>query len=345
MLVPLNVDVPMDRWPWANWAVIGVTVLMSAALFGAGDDSSLPDLMVLSRYDFHPVQLVGHLYAHGGILHLLGNMVFLFCFGNAVNAKLGHLWYLALYHALGVLAGLGWLMLSHGVGLVGASGAIMGVVGAFVVFFPKNDVKLFYWFGWFWRGTVDLSAYWVIGMYVVFDLWGLAMSGKGDGVAYIAHVVGAAAGAGAAVGLIKLGFGQPNEYEQNLLQVLADRRETPISTRMPADRPANVAPRGSASVTLRTTSASASAPPRRPASGAAERRQSTGMPPIPMTSIPLAGPFAADESSNGPSAPPLKPAVQGRGSSTPANRGRAPRGPVEEAGYAPAEPPSPYDVR
>ena len=95
MLIPFNVDVPMERVPVANWIVIGITILVSLLVMAHAPDR-LPikgpaRYVILQRGDgFHLVQLVGHVLVHGGWFHLLGNMVFLFCFGNAINAKFGH---------------------------------------------------------------------------------------------------------------------------------------------------------------------------------------------------------------------------------------------------------------
>ena len=75
---------------------------------------------------FAPSQLITYLFVHGGVLHLLANLLFLFCFGNAVNAKLGHLPFLGLYFGCGAFAGLAWLLLGSGVPVIGASGATPG---------------------------------------------------------------------------------------------------------------------------------------------------------------------------------------------------------------------------
>ena len=78
-----------------------------------------------------------------GVLHLLGNLLFLFTFGNAVNAKLGHLPFLALYFGSGAFAGLAWLLLGSRVPVLGASGAIMGITGAFLVLYPLNEISYY----------------------------------------------------------------------------------------------------------------------------------------------------------------------------------------------------------
>src|SRR5262249_28894377 len=136
VLVPYTVDVPMARLPLANWILIAVTSVISLALiFGAwrgepeppdppkGIDKDIPDHWLVIARDAREVvpplalrpgafsfgQLFTHLFVHANVWHLLANMLFLFCFGNAVNAKLGHAPYLLSYFLIGALAGAGWL--------------------------------------------------------------------------------------------------------------------------------------------------------------------------------------------------------------------------------------------
>ena len=87
--------------------------------------------------------LFGYMWLHGGILHLLGNMLFLWIFGNAVCAKIGNLRYIPAYLGLGIVAGISHLIFTGGSSL-GASGAINGIVGMFLVFFPQNEITC-YW--------------------------------------------------------------------------------------------------------------------------------------------------------------------------------------------------------
>lgn len=87
--------------------------------------------------------LFGHLWLHGGYIHLLGNLLFLWIFGNAVCAKIGNLVYFPIYITLGILAGIGHQVFQGGAS-IGASGAIMGVVGMYLVFFPANDITCYF---------------------------------------------------------------------------------------------------------------------------------------------------------------------------------------------------------
>jgi membrane associated rhomboid family serine protease len=254
MFLPYNVDVPMYRMPIANWVLIGFTTLVSLYIiieeygrqsrhnappiripqnkkFTPEDIDEIKDLidqmsrqaedslpaMAMKRKGFSILQPFTYVFVHADLLHLIGNMVFLFVFGNAVNAKLGHGLFLACYFVLGAFSGICWLLMSSGPALVGASGAIMGLVGIFFVLFPKNDVQILYVFTLALSGSIRLAAFWVILFYLGGDLWG-TLSGGGGGVAYIAHLAGGVAGMAIAVGLLKGRIIKSDYGEENMLQ-------------------------------------------------------------------------------------------------------------------------------
>ncbi len=234
MLIPYSVDVPLERWPIANWCVLALTVSVGVAEFSAPAPTGLGLLLgdlpwwyggMLHREGFSVTQLFTHPFLHADIIHLGGNMVFLFCFGNAVNAKLGHALYLAAYFVLGAVAGVAWLLIGEGPAALGASGAIMGIIGLYLVYFPRNDVRVLYFFWLFYiirAGTFELSSYWMILLYVALDVFGF-LSGGGN-VAYIAHLSGTACGLGAGILLLSTGLVRSSEAEENLLQFLRVRR-------------------------------------------------------------------------------------------------------------------------
>jgi membrane associated rhomboid family serine protease len=232
-MIPLGVDVPMKRLPWANWGLILVTVVVSLAVpYSAGErfhffPGSSPDHLsplALDRRHIGPHQLITHLFQHAGLMHLIGNMLFLFVFGNAVNAKLGHRAYLASYLGIGALVGAGWLALGTGSACVGASGAIMGVCGMFLVLYPRNEVNLF------WdefelmiltRSFTGTMPGWVlVGLFLAFDIWG-ALFARDSGIAYISHVIGGLTGVALAITLLKSKFLTPDRGEQTLLMWMA----------------------------------------------------------------------------------------------------------------------------
>lgn len=263
-LIPFHVDVPMERVPFVNWALIAVTVFASVFLMYRQDlkqreeqDNLARHLQVVMRlkhtsaaeqteeekeqlsnvldFFFQPgtlrrdrfsfLQLFTHVFVHGGLLHLIGNMVFLFVFGNAVNAKLGHLPFLALYFVSGVIAAAAWLLLDRaGYGLVGASGAIAGIVGAFLVLYPRNEISVLYFF-WLIRfvrfGMWQLASYWMILLFMLQDLVGTVwqrLAVGGGGVAYMCHLTGEAFGIAVAAVLVLAGLVRSERGEANLLE-------------------------------------------------------------------------------------------------------------------------------
>jgi membrane associated rhomboid family serine protease len=141
------------------------------------------------------------MFMHGGWFHLLGNMWFLHVFGNNIEDRMGHGMYLVFYLLSGLgAAGLQFIFDPNStVPMVGASGAISGIMGAYLVIFPRIPIKTLLFFGFFYR-VVLLPAFVMLGYWFVIQLFGGAMStGAMGGVAHWAHV------GGFVVGLI-LGF-------------------------------------------------------------------------------------------------------------------------------------------
>jgi len=178
---------------------------------------------------------LGHIWLHGGILHLVGNMLFLWIFGNAVCAKIGNLRYLPIYLGLGLIAGISQLVFS-GEGGIGASGAINGVVGMFLVFFPQNEITcyLIFFFPLLIRPyckELSMSSYWMILFWLAFDIWGM-MKGGGR-VAYFAHLGGFVGGFCIAVLMLKFKMVTMERYEKSLLQIIDDYINPPKDTFKP----------------------------------------------------------------------------------------------------------------
>ena len=140
--------------------------------------SSFPALHEFFTYQF----------IHGGLTHLLGNMLFLWIFGNAVNAKMGDVAYVLFYLASGVFAGYGFSMVG-GADLLGASGSISGVTAAYLALFPSSRVTVLYWF--FFIGTFELPAMIMIGLKII--LWDNVVAPHLSGPSYVAveaHLAG-----------------------------------------------------------------------------------------------------------------------------------------------------------
>jgi membrane associated rhomboid family serine protease len=148
-----------------------------------------------------PGRQVAHVFTamflHGSWMHLLGNMWFLWVFGNNVEDSMGHARYLVLYLICGVAAALAQVAAKPDsiVPMVGASGAIGGVMGAYLVLYPRVKVYNLVFVG-FYATTVALPAWVMLGYWMLLQVLGGAVTqAEGAGVAYAAHVGGFAAGA------------------------------------------------------------------------------------------------------------------------------------------------------
>jgi membrane associated rhomboid family serine protease len=143
--------------------------------------------------------VMASMFLHGGLLHLGGNMLFLWIFGNNIEDRLGHVRYLLFYVAAGVVATLAHIAVQPAstVPVVGASGAIAGVMGAYLVWFPRHRVTtLFIFFVILFR---QVQARWVLGIWFFSQF----LVNPNDGVAWVAHVGGFVFGV--VVGLIVRG--------------------------------------------------------------------------------------------------------------------------------------------
>jgi membrane associated rhomboid family serine protease len=218
VVIPYHVDVPMRTLPWMNWVLIGVTVVFFFLCGDASHFTPLGETLVLGH---GPLGWVGHLLVHGDLGHLVGNMLFLWVFGNAVCSKVGNLAYPLVYFGLGTFAGaVFYLLTPHPA--VGASGAINGIVGVFVVWYLLNDLSCWYGY-WFFSvanaGEFAFSSYWMVLLWLVFDVWGIVRGGGNIG--HLAHVAGFAAGFVLGVVLLTTKLVEMDKGERSLLQVFA----------------------------------------------------------------------------------------------------------------------------
>jgi rhomboid family protein len=141
--------------------------------------------------------LITSMFMHGGIAHIAGNMLYLWIFGDNIENAIGHKRYLIFYLLCGIIASLSHVFVTKLLGQnllipsLGASGAISGVLGAYILLFPRRRVTML-----FIRFITHVSAFWAIGIWIVFQLIsGLGMlGGASSGVAYAAHIGGFIAG-------------------------------------------------------------------------------------------------------------------------------------------------------
>ena len=140
--------------------------------------------------------LLTSMFLHGDWLHLIGNLWFLAVFGRNVECALDHGRFLAFYIVCGVVAGLAHTFsdMASVIPCLGASGAISGIMGAYVAIYPLNKIKV--WFGW-WIGVIELPALAVVGFWFLFQYISAFLeieTGVMDGIAYWEHIGGFVAG-------------------------------------------------------------------------------------------------------------------------------------------------------
>jgi len=195
-MLPLGDEEPTRTTPIVNWLLIAVCTITFLWQISGGYRFFI---YTLYTYGLIPARLMmgegyytllTNMFLHGGWMHLLGNMFFLYIFGDNVEDACGHVKYLIFYLICGVAASLLWLITSWGAQYpaVGASGAISGVMGAYFVLYPEARIRALVRFGFFWQ-IVSLPAYLMLGLWFLYQLL-LALIPINLGVAYWAHVGG-----------------------------------------------------------------------------------------------------------------------------------------------------------
>jgi len=211
-MLPLRDNIPSRSFPAVNVGLIITNVLVFLYQFSLSPEAELRlvqthglvpvNILSLGHYlEFGIVTtllpLVTSMFLHGGWLHLAGNMLFLWIFGDNVEDRLGHFKFLLFYLTCGVFAGL-LHVITHPLSdlpTLGASGAIAGVLGTYFVLFPNSRVLTLVPI-FFFITTAELPAFILLGMWFIFEfISGIAepISGSG-GVAVWAHIGGFVAG-------------------------------------------------------------------------------------------------------------------------------------------------------
>ncbi len=207
MLLPIRTSIRPRRTPYANYAIIAINVLIFFLEYQVnprtGQLGFRPWVYHFMLVSERPSlwQFVSYAFLHGGIIHILGNMFFLYLFGNNVNDKLGHIGYLCFYLAGAVFSAIGHLLVGGG-DVLGASGAVAAVTGAYLVLFPQTLITVLYWF--FFIGTIELPALYFIALkMIIIDnvIWRYTPM-----VAYDAHLSGYTFGIATMIGLLATGL-------------------------------------------------------------------------------------------------------------------------------------------
>ena len=182
-------------FPYITYALIALNVLFFLVELTVGDAFIETWAFVPSRFLAYPggdfLTIFTSMFMHGGWLHIGGNMLYLWIFGDNVEDRFGHFQYLVFYLLCGIAATFAQLTFSLGSDIpnLGASGAIAGVLGAYVLLFPKRRVTVLLGYG-----VVQMPALIVIGFWIVLQFFNgigsIAISTDTGGVAYMAHIGG-----------------------------------------------------------------------------------------------------------------------------------------------------------
>ncbi len=198
MLLPIRTSIRPTRTPYANYVLIALNTVIFILTYWSRTDPFTGAEEVLRPWAQHlmltPVsphlwQFITYAFLHGSLLHIFGNMFFLYIFGNNVNDKLGNFGYVCFYLSGGILSAVGHMFLNSNA-VLGASGAVAAVTGAYLVFFPQTLITIIYWF--YIIGTMDIPAlYFIAFKLIILDNVILRFTPY---VAYDAHLAGYAFG-------------------------------------------------------------------------------------------------------------------------------------------------------
>jgi membrane associated rhomboid family serine protease len=251
-MFPYHDENTAQRTSYVTYALIGVNVVVWLAIQGAG--STIPLARSVCELGLIPGELTGRLapgtpfpmgeglvcltdpgrqvgnvlssmFLHGGWMHLLGNMWFMWIFGNNIEDSMGHARFLVFYLLCGVAAALAQVMINadSGIPMVGASGAISGVMGAYLILYPRVRVWTMVPIGFFLT-SIALPAWTMLLYWIAIQTFGGLIGILGEergGVAFWAHIGGFVAG----VVLIKV-FARPNDVAAHRSQRWRPERVT-----------------------------------------------------------------------------------------------------------------------
>lgn len=201
MILPIRTNIIPRRTPYVNYGLIAVNVLIflisyapqTVVIEGQRFTEPLrPWADIFKLYPDAPAvwQFISYAFLHGGVWHIVGNMFFLYIFGNNINDRLGNVGYLTFYLGGAVFSGIGHALIPGAGPVLGASGAVAAVTGAFLVLYPQTLITVIYFF--FFIGTIDIPALYFIGLKMIFI--DNVINRATPYVAYDAHLAGYAFG-------------------------------------------------------------------------------------------------------------------------------------------------------
>jgi len=217
MFLPIRTSIRPARTPYTNYALICVNVVVFLISYWphrqpysevVKELRPWAEQLMLTPAHPHLWQFVTYAFLHGGLLHIIGNMFFLYIFGNNVNDKLGHFGYLCFYLAGAVFSAIGHTLVSN-TPVIGASGAVAAVTGAYLVLFPQTLITVVIWL--YIVTTVEWPAlYFIAFKMIILDN---VIARYTPNVAYDAHLAGYTFGILASLILLATGLTSTSHFD------------------------------------------------------------------------------------------------------------------------------------
>lgn len=199
-MIPIRDHNPSGRRPYVTYALIAINIVVFISYWPLMSDArainqffyewAMIPRLVTERGEY--TSLLTSMFLHGGLMHLGGNMLFLWIFGDNIEDEMGHIPFLVFYLASGLGAGLAHILSAplSPVPTVGASGAIAGVMGSYLLLYPKAKVDIFIFLVFIIR-ILPVPAWIMLGIWFALQLFnGVGSDPSGGGVAYWAHAGG-----------------------------------------------------------------------------------------------------------------------------------------------------------
>ena len=194
MFFPYKDDNPRVLFPFVTYGIIGLNILVFWAQFFVYGNERLISTFAFVPYEFKLFTIFTSMFMHGGLMHIIGNMWFIYIFGDNVESILGHVRFLLFYLFCGIGAAVAQFLIQPDstTPMVGASGAIAGVLGAYMIKFPKARVHVLAVI-FIFITTIVVPAQLVLGLWFLMQLSGglgsLGFDTTG-GIAWFAHIGG-----------------------------------------------------------------------------------------------------------------------------------------------------------
>lgn len=211
-MFPISDDNPSRITPYVTWGFIVTCFVVYLWQFSLGEKEATQAVL---RLGMIPARLFGisepsgdpaaipawgtlftSMFMHGGLLHLGGNMLYLWIFGDNIEDAMGHVRFIAFYLICGIAAAMSQALLNTGseIPMIGASGAVSGVLGAYLLLHPKTSVRVLLFFGFF-VNVVHVPAMIVLGVWFAGQLFSAILTPVDQpGIAFAAHIGGFVAG-------------------------------------------------------------------------------------------------------------------------------------------------------